>query len=60
MNDVAKIIEGLSPRERRALLAKLMAQRVAKPKTAPMSFAQERMWFLRPVPARSVRLQHSA
>ncbi|MDJ0838004.1 MAG: condensation domain-containing protein [Acidobacteriota bacterium] len=46
MSDVSKIIAGLSAPEQRALLAKLMAKQAAKPKTAPMSFAQERMWFL--------------
>jgi amino acid adenylation domain-containing protein len=46
MSDVSKTIAGLSPSERRELLAKLLKQKKAEPKHAPLSFAQERLWFL--------------
>ncbi|HET8799187.1 MAG TPA: condensation domain-containing protein, partial [Thermoanaerobaculia bacterium] len=46
MTDVSKTIAGMSPAERRELLAKLLKQKKAEPKHAPLSFAQERLWFL--------------
>ena len=36
----------LTPEEQRARLAQLLQEKVRKPKQAPLSFAQERMWFL--------------
>ena len=36
----------LAPEEKRALLAWLLQQKADKPATVPLSFAQERMWFL--------------
>ena len=47
---LSKKLTGLSPQEKRALLAKLLQQKSQKTKTpiktAPVSFGQERMWFL--------------
>src|SRR5262245_43852626 len=36
----------LSAAEKRALLAKLLQEKVSQPKTFPLSFAQQRMWVL--------------
>src|SRR5882762_4918398 len=36
----------LSAAEKRALLAELLHKKAAQPKTAPMSFSQQRLWFL--------------
>ena len=36
----------LTPEEKRALLARLLQQKASEPATFPLSFAQERLWFL--------------
>ncbi len=36
----------LSLEEKRALLAQLLREKASKPNTFPLSFAQQRMWFL--------------
>ena len=36
----------ISARDKRALLADLLRQRASKPVTAPLSFPQQRLWFL--------------
>jgi hypothetical protein len=38
--------EGLSLEEKRALLAQLLQKKAAKPNSFPLSFAQQRLWFL--------------
>ena len=39
-------LDTLSPQEKRALLARIYSGKVQKPRTAPLSFAQERIWSL--------------
>jgi amino acid adenylation domain-containing protein len=39
-------IEKLSPAERRELLEKLLREKAGLPRSAPLSLAQERLWFL--------------
>jgi amino acid adenylation domain-containing protein len=46
MTDISKMIAGMSPSERRELLAKLLQQKTREPRRAPLSYAQERLWFL--------------
>lgn len=45
MSNIGKTITDLSPKEQRELLAQLLRRKASKPKYAPLSFAQERMWF---------------
>jgi amino acid adenylation domain-containing protein len=37
---------GMTPEDKRALLAKLMQEKAQAPKKHPLSFAQKRLWFL--------------
>ncbi len=40
------LIAKLSPQEKRALLAKILQEKLNKPQTFPLSFAQARLWVL--------------
>ncbi|HEU0078050.1 MAG TPA: condensation domain-containing protein, partial [Longimicrobiaceae bacterium] len=39
-------VAGLSRSEKQALLRQILAERISRPRTEPVSFAQERLWFL--------------
>jgi amino acid adenylation domain-containing protein len=56
MRDESLNIANLSPEEKRALLAKMLAQKASQPKTAPTSFAQARMWLLQQLNPESIAL----
>jgi amino acid adenylation domain-containing protein len=45
MKNVSQL-SALAPEEKRALLAQMLKQKAAQPKSAPLSFAQERLWFI--------------
>ena len=46
MKDIYESAGGLSPAEKRVLLAQLLKKEVEKSNAFPLSFAQERLWFL--------------
>ena len=48
MSESSPNFKGLTPEEKRARLKRLLAKQVRKPKPklAPLSFAQERLWVL--------------
>jgi amino acid adenylation domain-containing protein len=46
MSDVAARLQELSPAGKRALLVKLLSLQTSRGKTAPLSYAQQRLWFL--------------
>jgi amino acid adenylation domain-containing protein len=46
MSDTSKRIADLSPDERRALVARLLQEKVSEPRSFPVSFAQKRLWLL--------------
>lgn len=46
MSDRQPSIAGLSPRQKRELLARLLLEKSQQPRTFPLSFMQEALWFL--------------
>jgi amino acid adenylation domain-containing protein len=46
MRDISKYINNLSPEERRVLLAQLLRKKANESNFIPLSFAQQRIWFL--------------
>jgi hypothetical protein len=43
---VSKRLSELLPEEKRALLAQLLQKKAREPRSSPLSFAQQRLWFL--------------
>jgi amino acid adenylation domain-containing protein len=46
VNDSSKLPGDLTTQEKRALLEQLLREKAAKPKSFPVSFAQQRLWIL--------------
>ena len=46
MNDTSKQPDDLTTQEKRALLEQLLREKAARPKSFPVSFAQQRLWIL--------------
>lgn len=46
MSTTHEHLTGLSPADKRALLARLLRERANSPRSGPLSFAQEQMWIL--------------
>src|ERR1700752_1439621 len=46
MSHEVRRVEELSPVEKRSLVAELLRKKAARPKTARLSFAQQRLWFV--------------
>src|SRR5262245_50643595 len=46
MSSTPKYADGLSPEEKRALLAQLLREKADKSNSSALSFAQQRLWFL--------------
>ena len=46
MNITVKDIAALSPEEKRALLARALQKKATRSQTFPLSFAQQRLWFI--------------
>ena len=46
MSRTSKLTASLSPDEKRALLERLLREKARRSKSFPLSFAQERLWFL--------------
>jgi amino acid adenylation domain-containing protein/non-ribosomal peptide synthase protein (TIGR01720 family) len=46
MSDAPPLHRALSPSDKRALLAQLLRRKLSEVRTRPVSFAQERLWFL--------------
>src|SRR5579884_2687891 len=46
MNFPAKQLDQLSPEEKRTLLAQMLRKKLNTPQVFPLSFAQQRLWFL--------------
>ena len=44
--DPVQAVAGLSTEEKRALLARMLGERAARPRSHPLSFSQQRLWFL--------------
>ena len=46
MSASTRKLQNLSPDEKRALLARLLRKKAAAPDASPLSYAQQRLWFL--------------
>jgi amino acid adenylation domain-containing protein len=46
MNPPPASVAGLSRSDKQALLRKVLLEKLSRPRTAPASFAQERLWFI--------------
>jgi amino acid adenylation domain-containing protein/thioester reductase-like protein len=61
MSEPPGALAGLTPEEKRALLARLLSERARKPRTVPASAAQRTLWVLEQLaPGRSTYNMHAA
>src|SRR3954453_16002831 len=60
MSDPAGALAGLTPEQKRAMLAQLLRERAEKARTFPASYAQRTLWFLEQMsPGRATYNMHA-
>src|SRR4051794_24323324 len=60
MSDLPGALAGLTPEQKRAMLARLLRERAERPRTFPASWAQRTLWFLEQMsPGRTTYNMHA-